>query len=110
MSPLSEFEELILLAVGIRHDDAYAFTIKQALEEHAGREVALASVHTALYRLENNGYVASEMGGATAERGGRRKRLFRLTHAGWAALRDQQAVRARMWQLVQPFNPLGGLT
>ena len=68
---------------------------------------ALPTVHAALYRLENRGFVTSAMGGATPERGGRRKRLYRLTDAGYQALRAQRRVRERMWHGLRWTPELG---
>ena len=71
---LGDLDELVLLAVAMLYDNAYAFAIKQALEDEADRVVALPTVHAALYRLEQRGYLHSSLGGATAARGGRRRR------------------------------------
>jgi len=106
---LGELDELVLLAVGVLHDEAYAYAIKQLVKAQAKRTVALPTIHAALYRLENRGFLRSTLGGATAERGGRRKRLFRITNAGLQILRDVQATRARMWGLMREIQPLGGL-
>lgn len=99
---LGEFEEVVLLMVAILNGDAYGVTISQAVEEHTGRIVAFGSVHNTLIRLEEKGFVQSKLGGATAERGGRRKRLFRITALGSRALREVQQLRQALWQLVPP--------
>ena len=106
---LGELDELVLLATGILYPDAYAFAIKQLINEQAHRTIALPTVHAALYRLEKRGFLRSEMGGATTNRGGRRKRLFALTNAGMDALHDVQAARERMWGLLRAMRPAGGL-
>ncbi|WP_128546458.1 PadR family transcriptional regulator [Larkinella soli] len=99
---LGEFEEIVLLMVAILDGDAYGVTISQEIEQHVGRVVAFGTVHNTLIRLEEKGFVRSELGGATAERGGRRKRLFRVTALGSRALVDIQEVRSRLWQMVPP--------
>lgn len=95
--PLGEFDELVLLAIGILRDDAYGYPIKELINGETDRATALATVHSALYRLEKRGFVTSELGGATAERGGRRKRLFKVTNAGMNALESARAIRERLW-------------
>ena len=70
---LGEFEEVILLLVGILGEDAYAFKIAEEFESQTERAVAIGAVHSTLSRLGEKGFLTSEMGGATAERGGRRK-------------------------------------
>ena len=104
---LGEFEELVLLAVASLHGSAYGLEVQRVLVDEARRSVALATVHSALYRLERKGYVQSELGGATQQRGGRRKRLFAITGAGLSTLADARAVREHLWQRVQGFQPTG---
>lgn len=73
---LGEFEEVVLLTVAVLGEHAYAVTVTQELERKTGRLVGFSSVHTTLQRMEQKGYLTSAMGGATAERGGRRKRFL----------------------------------
>jgi DNA-binding PadR family transcriptional regulator len=97
---LGEFEEVILLMVAILDGEAYGVTVSQELEKQAGRQVTFGTVHNTLIRLEEKGFVHSYLGGATAERGGRRKRLFTITVAGSRALQDIQQLRNQLWQLL----------
>ena len=53
---LGEFEELVLLVVGMLFDDAYGVAIVDELENQTGRSVMISSVHKALVRLEDKGY------------------------------------------------------
>ena len=99
---LGEFEEVVLLMVAILDGEGYGVTVSQALEEHTGRIVTFGTVHNTLIRLEEKGFVRSELGGATAERGGRRKRLFRVTALGSRALQEIQQLRQELWQLLPP--------
>ena len=94
---LGEFEEIILLTVAILGENAYAVTVTQELENKTGRLVGFSSVHTTLQRLEEKAYLTSAMGGATAERGGRRKRFFAVTALGQKALREVKQVRDELW-------------
>ena len=79
---LGEFEEIVLLAVGILRDNAYGVSIRQEIEDQTQRNVNIGAVHTALHRLEEKGYLTSQFGEAEEVRGGKRKRLFTLTAAG----------------------------
>lgn len=97
---LGEFEEIVLLAVGILFDEAYGLNIKDAIEEQTGRNVTISAVHTALHRLEEKGFLKSRFGEASEMRGGKRKRLFSLTSAGVKSLRLAQELRAQMWSLI----------
>jgi DNA-binding PadR family transcriptional regulator len=97
---LGEFEELVLLSVGILFDDAYGLAIVDELEKQTGRNIMISSVHKALVRLEDKGYLKSRMGGATETRGGRDKRLYSLTHAGAHVLNESREMRNTMWKQI----------
>ncbi|MCF0064689.1 PadR family transcriptional regulator [Dyadobacter chenwenxiniae] len=97
---LGEFEELVLLIISILGREAYGVTVSREIEQQTGRVVAFGSVHNTLIRLEEKGFVKSELGGATTERGGRRKRLFQVTALGKTALADIQQLRSRLWKLM----------
>jgi PadR family transcriptional regulator PadR len=90
---LGSFEEIVLLAVGSLHDDAYGVAIKDALRRNIGKNPSIGALHSALYRLEDKGYLTSREGGATTERGGRRKKYYKLTGFGMKALREADAMR-----------------
>jgi PadR family transcriptional regulator len=84
-----EFEVLVLFAVlELERDGAYGVPIREAIETRTGRAVSIGAVYTALDRLRERGLVSSEMGEPTAERGGRRKRLYQLEREGAEALSE----------------------
>ncbi|MCF0041525.1 PadR family transcriptional regulator [Dyadobacter fanqingshengii] len=97
---LGEFEELVLLMIAILDGHAYGVTVSQEIEQHTGRVVTFGAVHNTLIRLEEKGFVTSQLGGATTERGGRRKRLFKVTTLGKSALTDIQQLRNKLWTLM----------
>lgn len=97
---LGEFEELMLTMVAILGEEAYGNAIVEAVKAQLDRKVNLSAVHITLYRLEDKGLVKSEMGGATASRGGRRKRYFQITNAGKSQLYDLQEQRMKLWKLL----------
>lgn len=94
---LGEFEELTLLAVRALGDHTYAVPVQQYVEEATGRRISMGAVYAALARLEDKGFVRSSMGEATAERGGKPKRLFRVTPIGLRTARELHRVRERIW-------------
>jgi PadR family transcriptional regulator, regulatory protein PadR len=97
---LGEFEELVLTVVGVLQREAYGNAIVSEIKSRVGRDVNLSAVHVTLYRLEDKGLVKSKMGGATNERGGRRKRIFTITNAGLALLRAMKESRMDLWKLI----------
>jgi len=104
MDQLGTLEELILLTVCSLGEDAYGVSVHQKLGEHTGRPLTLGAVHTTLYRLQDKGFVDSTMGGATNTRGGRRKRYFRATGSGIAALRSSRDVRKSFWKTIPAMD------
>jgi DNA-binding PadR family transcriptional regulator len=105
---LGEFEELVLLSVGILYDDAYGLAIADELRKKTLRNIMISSVHKALVRLEDKGYIKSRMGGGTRERGGRDKRLYTLTRAGISVLNEMKELRNSMWNEVPRIVWEGG--
>ena len=101
-SDLGEFEELVLLAVAVFTPEAYSVVIAEELEQQTGKTVTTGAVHAALQRLENKGLVSSQMGEATQERGGRRKRIFTVTVAGSRILHEVRDVRNSLWGRIAP--------
>ncbi len=84
---LGEFEQSVLFALlQLESEEAYGVSIRHAIEERTGRTVSSGAVYTVLDRLRDQGLVHSWVGDPTAERGGRRKRLYRLEPLGLEAL------------------------
>lgn len=94
---LGEFEEVVLLTIALLYDDAYSVAVLEALDERLGRPMSLGVVHRTMQRLEEKQLVVSRFGEASAERGGRRKRLFSVTAAGEHALREAKRIRNELW-------------
>lgn len=97
---LGEFEELVLMLVGALQEDAYGAAIADEIETRLKRAVNLSAVHVTLYRLEDKGFIKSKLGGATNERGGRRKRIYTITSAGLATLRAMKEARIDIWKMI----------
>jgi PadR family transcriptional regulator, regulatory protein PadR len=104
---LGEFEELVLTMVAALQEDAYGAAIAEEIETRLKREVNLSAVHVTLYRLEDKGFIKSSLGGATNERGGRRKRIFTITSAGMSMLKAMKESRVELWKLVPQLKLIG---
>ena len=99
---LGDFEQLVLLAL-VRHGgDGYGASIGQDLAERTGRDVSLAAVYKTLERLQDKGFVASRIGAPTPERGGRRKRHYRVLAPGHRALVASLGAIRRMTEGLGP--------
>jgi PadR family transcriptional regulator PadR len=103
---IGEFEQLVLLGVLQCGAEAYGVPVWRELEARTGRGVSLGAVYKTLDRLEAKGYVASGVGEPTPERGGRSKRVYRVTPGGLRVLRKSLASLARMAEGLQQLLEL----
>ena len=101
---LGEFEELVLLASATLQEHAYGVSVMQYIIKETGRSVNISAVHEVLKRLERKGYMKSKMGGATTERGGRRKRYFVLTSSGKKTLDEAMKLKIQLYKRVPHFS------
>lgn len=97
---LGEFQEIVLLTILVLEENAYGVTIQDEIESRTHRKISRGALHTALTRLDEKGFISSEYGGATAERGGRRKRFYQVTNLGKNALEEAKSVRDELWSQV----------
>lgn len=105
---LGEFEELVLLIVGVIYPEAYGLSIREEIISQTKRKVAIGAVHSSLSRLQEKGFLKSELAEATHERGGRRKRLFSITASGKRALERNHELRNGLYNQI-PEMALKGL-
>lgn len=85
---LGEFEYLLITAAARLGDDAYGAAMREEIESTTGRRCSIGALYTTVDRLESKGFVETWMGEATAQRGGRAKRMVRVTPRGVAAAKD----------------------
>lgn len=98
---LAEFELLVLLAcLRLGSDEAYTVSIADHIQQKTGRPVRRANVYTTLQRLEAKRLIATRLGDARAERGGKPRRLVIVRPAGLAAVRATTgAIQAMVGEL-----------
>src|SRR5215471_15393056 len=94
---LGSFELMVMLVLMRLGDNAYGVPICEELEKRTGRDVAVGSVYAALERLEDKGFVTSELGEPTAERGGRAKKYFHVTGRGLREVRETRQALMKLW-------------
>ncbi len=85
---LGEFEYLLITAAARLGDDAYGAAMREEIEAATGRRCSIGALYTTVDRLESKGFLKTWMGDATAERGGRAKRMVRVTPLGVEAAKD----------------------
>ena len=104
---LGEFEELVLLLVGVIQGNAYTVTLKEEIIRRTGRKPSIGALHSALTRLEKKGFLKTEIGHGTEDRGGRRKKLYLTTTEGREALKRSHDLRHDLFEEFQKIYSLG---
>ncbi len=97
---LGEFEEIVMLTVGVLYKEAYGVSIKKEIESRLKRGVSVGALQTALKRLEAKGYLTSREGEATEERAGRPKKYFTITAYGKKAMEYARNTREELWNAI----------
>lgn len=97
MKGLTRLEELIMLSILNLQKDAYLIAITDHLSRLVGRKISLTSAHLPLSRLEKKGLIESEYGEATAVRGGRRKKIYKVTKMGFEELNEYKRITDKLW-------------
>jgi len=95
---LTKLEDQILLTVWRMQGKAYGINIFHNLEKRTGKKMAVGVVYFALDRMTKKGLVDSYKGEPTSARGGMRKRYYRITSAGIAALHKSKKIHDRVWE------------
>lgn len=107
MSLISRNEELVLLAIWSLQDDAYTITIRRHLRSVTGYSWSLGAIYSPLERLVRRGLLSSCTTEPTPERGGRSKRIYRLTPQGRYALIAIKRVEEEAWKGISVVNLKG---
>lgn len=107
MDLLTRAEELILLAVWRLKENAYSIPIHDQVSAITGETLSLGSIYMPLDRLVKKGFLESYLSEATPERGGRHKRIYKLTREGLKALQRIRRVQNRMWKGIPDLSREG---
>lgn len=97
---LGEFEEIVILTIGVLYKEAYGVAIKNEIETRLSRQVSMGAMHSALVRLEDKGYLKSFNGEETEERMGRPRRYFQITALGRKAIEYSKETRNELWRAI----------
>lgn len=101
---LGEFEELVLLTVAVLKEEAYGVEIKRELESRMKQRLSVGSIQSALKRLEEKGFLKSQLGEATQKRGGKRKRIYTITRYAQKVLAELKDIRSRLWESIPQLS------
>lgn len=95
---VGELEVLVLLAaIRLGEEEAYAVSIAEELRARAGRKVGRATIYVTLQRLERKGLVSTRLGEPLEHRGGKPRRLVRVEPAGHRAVGETKRAFQSMW-------------
>lgn len=97
---LGEFEEIVILTIGVLYKEAYGVAIKDEIESRLKRNVSMGALHTALVRLEDKGYIKSLAGESTEDRMGRPRRYYQITALGRKAMEYSKDTRNELWAAI----------
>lgn len=89
-----------MLTVAVLREEAYGVEIKRELERRMRQRLSVGSVQSALKRLEDKGFLKSQLGEATQKRGGKRKRIYTITRYAEKVLAELKEIRAGLWESI----------
>lgn len=97
---LGEFEEIVILTIGLLYNEAYGVSIKNEIEKRLSRTVSMGALHAALVRLEDKGYIKSFKGEGAEERAGRPRHYYQITALGKKAMTWTREMREQLWKAI----------
>ncbi|MGD8536418.1 MAG: PadR family transcriptional regulator [Candidatus Aminicenantes bacterium] len=101
---ISRSEEFILLAVWRLKENAYGVTIRNQIKEATGKTWAYGALFVMLSRLEKKGFLTSHFADPSPQRGGKSKRIFRLTSQGVKVLKEVRKAHESVWSGIEELS------
>ena len=101
---ISRSEEFLLLAVWRMKENAYGVTIRDQIKEATGKTWAYGALFVMLSRLEKKGYLTSQFADPSTKRGGKSKRIFRITARGVKALKEVRKAQDSVWSGIEDLS------
>ena len=98
MRILSRSEEMVLVTVWKLKEEAYSVQIREYLRKITGKRWSFGSIYNPLNRLEQKGLLDSYTTEPIKERGGRSKRIYRVTPIGKEALTTLWEMQESLWE------------
>lgn len=98
MNYLSVNEEILLLAIVRLKDNAYPVSIRDIVKKMTGKDLVYGTLYNSLENLLKKGYINSEKGTPTSERGGKSKIFFSLSDHGVECLKNTIEFHKNIWE------------
>jgi len=96
MEAIGSLEEIILMIL-LKNEKVNSVEIAKEYEDALKKEISIPAIHVVLKRMEKKGWVKSEFGEPTAERGGRRKRVYWATATAYHLIKELNQVKSKLW-------------
>ena len=93
---MGSLEEIVLMIL-LQQEACHGVEIAQQYEAALHKSISLPAIHVVLKRMEKKGWVDSKFGDPSPQRGGRRKRIYRATPAGYYAINQIQEAKSQLW-------------
>lgn len=101
---ISRSEEFLLLAVWRLKENAYGVAIRNQIKDATGKTWAYGALFVMLRRLEKKGYLTSYFTDPSPQRGGKSKRIFRLSLQGVKALKEVRKAQDSVWSGIEELS------
>ncbi|MCP4728295.1 MAG: PadR family transcriptional regulator [bacterium] len=100
MKYLTLNEEVLLLTIWRLREEAYGVTIRDEYTRATQKNIVMGTMYNSLDYLVKKGFVITEKGEPTAERGGRSKIYYRVTKTGLEALKKAKELHDSVWETI----------
>ncbi|MEO9485766.1 MAG: PadR family transcriptional regulator [Ekhidna sp.] len=101
---MGALEEMVILIAAAAKEEAYAVSIAREYTLRTNQEISIPAIHTVLKRLETKGFLRSYESAPTAERGGRKKRLYQITTSGYSLVAELRHQREELWSVIPKMS------
>ena len=97
MKFLSRQEELLLLSIWKLKENAYGVTVRQHVSKTTAKYWSIGAIYDVLDRLNRKGLVTMVIGEPSKTRGGKKKRFYKITEAGFESLEEVRNLQMKTW-------------
>jgi len=104
MSFLTRKEEIIMISIWKLGGNAYGVSIRDKVIELSKQNIVYGTLYNSLEYLIRKGFVSSQKGAPTPERGGKSKTIYSITHEGKIALQKTRELQEQVWQDMPKFK------
>lgn len=101
---MGALEEMVILIAAAMKEEAYAVSIAREYTVRTSQEISIPAIHTVLKRLETKGFLRSFESAPTAERGGRKKRIYQITTTGYNLISELRHQREELWTMIPKMS------